>query len=226
MESQIKSAYTTPQGDQGSQRICKLSPYKHALEEKRDFNERQAYTPLVPLMRPRSHLCTTVQGSAEWRRSGQIPAFGNWDQTNELPITQYFESARQAGLIRYSTNSSGECGHQYRRGDLYASDFNKPSRNLALPRKGRMREKRGPHVKELRKQGKVCDVTEPARKQQPTMPISMYNNNNNTKISHGHKIDTVIGSKVPVKHPKAVDEDLYKIPPELLRSPKRVSFLA
>lgn len=65
----------------------------------------------------------------EWKRSGQIPAFGNWDFANEMPITQYFESARQAGLIRYSS-SSGE-SDPYIRGDhdLYAVDFKKPVRN-------------------------------------------------------------------------------------------------
>ncbi|KAL5069111.1 hypothetical protein RYX36_019998, partial [Vicia faba] len=53
-------------------------------------------------------------------RSGQIPAFGNWDIANKLPITQYFENARQAGLIHYSS-SSGET-------DLYAVDHKKPVR--------------------------------------------------------------------------------------------------
>ena len=33
-------------------------------------------------------------------RRRRIPAFGNWDYDDELPITQYFESAAQAGLIR------------------------------------------------------------------------------------------------------------------------------
>jgi len=75
-----------------------------------------------------------------------------------------------------------------------------------------MRDQRCSHSKEQRKQGKVCDVTEPARKQQPTLP-------------HCHKMDAVICPKVPLKPPKAVDEDLYKIPPELLRSAKRVGFL-
>ncbi|TYI60191.1 hypothetical protein E1A91_D10G088600v1 [Gossypium mustelinum] len=40
------------------------------------------------------------------KRSGQIPAFGDWDHANELPITQYFESAREAGLIRFSSSSA------------------------------------------------------------------------------------------------------------------------
>ncbi|KAJ6349406.1 hypothetical protein OIU77_006901 [Salix suchowensis] len=157
----------------------------------------------------------------ERRRSGQIPAFGNWDQANELPITQYFESARQAGLIRVSTthNSSGECGHPDKRGgDLYASEFSKPSRNLPHPAKTRMREKRGTHAKEQRKQGKVCDVNETARKHRQPPPTVFHKN----KISqYSHKMDTLIVSKVAAKPPKAIDEDLYKISPELLRSSKR-----
>ncbi|KAF9670201.1 hypothetical protein SADUNF_Sadunf13G0043800 [Salix dunnii] len=148
----------------------------------------------------------------EWRRSGQIPAFGNWDQANDLPITLYFESARQAGLIRHSTNSSGECGHRFMHSDLNASDFNKPSRYHVPPRKTRTREERGPHSREQRKQGKVCDVTGPARKQQPTT------------MPRCRKKDAVIPPKVHPKPPKAVDEDLYKIPPELLRSSKRKKY--
>lgn len=54
-----------------------------------------------------------------------------------MPITQYFESARQAGLLRYSS-SSGESEHPAHvrgNGDLYNVDnhFNKPSRNYAAP---------------------------------------------------------------------------------------------
>ncbi|XP_054792017.1 uncharacterized protein LOC129303064 isoform X2 [Prosopis cineraria] len=113
----------------------------------------------------------------EWKRSDQIPAFGNWDLANELPITQYFESARQAGLVRHSS-SSGES-------DLYALD----SKNHAPPKKAR--RKRSSNVKEngnmnVKKQGKVWDVREP-----------------------------------PPRRPKPVDQDLYQIPPELLRTPKR-----
>nr|KJB82497.1 hypothetical protein B456_013G198900 [Gossypium raimondii] len=40
------------------------------------------------------------------KRSGQIPAFGDWDHANEFPITQYFESAREAGLIRFNSSSA------------------------------------------------------------------------------------------------------------------------
>ncbi|XP_015901691.3 uncharacterized protein LOC107434719 [Ziziphus jujuba] len=160
------------------------------------------------------------------KRSGQIPAFGDWDYANELPITQYFESARQAGLIRYSS-SSGE-SDQYLKADLYAVDLHNPYQPYrpAVPhptRKTRGREKRGcshqqPHVKEHKKQqsvNKVFDVTEPPRKlchQQHKQP---------------HRHDTVPRPPrlTTTRPPKPVDEDLYKIPPELLRNTKRKKML-
>ncbi|KAJ8762751.1 hypothetical protein K2173_017566 [Erythroxylum novogranatense] len=156
----------------------------------------------------------------EWKRSGQIPAFGDWDHANDLPITQYFESARQAGLVaRYS--SSGECGHHYMRGgDLYAAaDFMRSSHNsIPHPRKTRLREKRETHMKEQRKQGRVCDVIEQPRKhhqQRPDPTIS----HNGKKNSNGDV--TFARPRLTVGPPKPVDEDLYRIPPELLRTSKR-----
>ncbi|KAK7397384.1 hypothetical protein VNO78_18554 [Psophocarpus tetragonolobus] len=155
--------------------------------------------------------------SEESKRSGQIPAFGNWDYANQLPITQYFESARQAGLVRYSS-SSGET-------DLYTLHFKKPLRNMppSTLKKGtrnRERERRCGMVmvdekeKEsvkmnIRKQGKVCDVTE-----QPRKPVS--------KEMHLHD---ALPRSPPPRAPKPVDEDLYKIPPELLRTTKRKKML-
>ncbi|XVF30930.1 hypothetical protein REPUB_Repub16aG0101700 [Reevesia pubescens] len=156
------------------------------------------------------------------KRSGQIPAFGDWDYANELPITQYFECARQAGLIRFSS-SSGE-SNPYVPADLYAVDLRKHSRNLAPARKvSRVREKReAAQVKEPKKGGRVCDVTEPPRKYQHQLPhhhVPANSNNNNTN-SKQLKNDVVPPKRLPVR-PKPVDEDLYKIPPELLHSTKR-----
>ncbi|XP_022719988.1 uncharacterized protein LOC111277832 isoform X2 [Durio zibethinus] len=157
------------------------------------------------------------------KRSGQIPAFGDWDYANDLPITQYFECARQAGLIRFSS-SSGESNPYNIPGDLYTVDLRKHSRNLAPARKvSRVREKKEPHVKEQKKAGRVCDVTEPPRKYQHQhphhVPISSINNNSTSS----QQLKTKVGppKRLPVRHPKPVDEDLYKIPPELLRSSKR-----
>ncbi|XP_065851756.1 uncharacterized protein [Euphorbia lathyris] len=140
----------------------------------------------------------------EWRRSGQIPAFGDWEKANEMPITQYFESARQAGLIRHSSSGDFDLYMQQQRGDDYSSRF----QDLSPPRRkaNRVRERRrmSSHGKEQRKQGKVYDVTQ----QPPKKQISMESDSS-----------TVVHTRP--KFPKPVDEDLYKIPPHLLRSSKR-----
>lgn len=72
------------------------------------------------------------------KKSGQIPAFGNWEYANELPITQYFECARQAGLIRPTSSAlchcppcvaargTGDSSPTDFADDLYATDFEKP----------------------------------------------------------------------------------------------------
>ncbi|XVF42430.1 hypothetical protein PTKIN_Ptkin01aG0362300 [Pterospermum kingtungense] len=157
------------------------------------------------------------------KRSGQIPAFGNWDYANELPITQYFECARQAGLIRFSS-SSGESNYPnyVPAGNLYTVDLRKHSRNLAPPRKqvSRVRERGAPHVKEQKKAGRVCDVTDPPRKC-PTRHVPAVSNNNDNGNTKQVQNDVVPPKRLPVRTPKPVDEDLYKIPPELLRSSKR-----
>ncbi|XP_043721854.1 uncharacterized protein LOC122669217 [Telopea speciosissima] len=131
----------------------------------------------------------------DYRRS-HIPAFGNWDYANDLPITQYFESARQAGLIRYSSEERD----LYVVDDFYGDDLKKPVKTVVCRRKAKGAERRYPtHVKEQRKQGRVCDVTEPPSSEQKPHPYSP-----------------------PPRAPKAVDEDLYKIPPDLLHNyPKR-----
>ncbi|XVF57009.1 hypothetical protein PTKIN_Ptkin06aG0168100 [Pterospermum kingtungense] len=144
------------------------------------------------------------------RSSGLIPVFGDWDYANELPITQYFECARQAGLIRFSS-SSGESNPYDIPTDLYAVDSRKHSGNLAPSRKvSRAREKQ--HVKG----GRVRDLTEPARKQQHQHPHHVAGS---TTKQVKNSVD--LPKRLPVRPPKPVDEDLYKIPPELLHSSKR-----
>jgi hypothetical protein len=62
----------------------------------------------------------------------------------------------------------------------------------------------------MRKQGKVYDVTTEHVYHHPAARKTM-----NKKVVNG-------GPLPPTRLPKPVDEDLYKIPPELLRTTKRV----
>ncbi|KAK9692035.1 hypothetical protein RND81_09G237000 [Saponaria officinalis] len=163
----------------------------------------------------------------EWRkmRGGQIPAFGNWEHVDEMPITQYFECARQAGLIRYSS-SSGECAcdrssdynYNYNYNDvavappdLYSVHYVKP---LTVPRSSQRKKREKRREKEekegSRKQGggKVYDVRVREKKEE-------------------YQYDAVLelGAQT-CRPPKAVDEDLYHIPPELLKRKRRLGFFS
>ncbi|KAL7228167.1 hypothetical protein ACSBR2_006977 [Camellia fascicularis] len=178
-----------------------------------------------------------------WKKSGQIPVFGNWENANELPITQYFECARQAvsgGLLRYSNSSSGECHcHPYVSaggggGDqLRAIDFKKyplPTTGLPPPppkKKTRVINKRYPQVKEEKNQVKkvvLCAVPEPPRKPDTSQKVQPPKHSTTTKITtsttiHNRRQPPIATATATIV--KAVDEDLYKIPPELLRKTKR-----
>ncbi|KAK4433120.1 hypothetical protein Salat_1074200 [Sesamum alatum] len=149
-----------------------------------------------------------------WRKSGQIPAFGDWDTANELPITQYFECARQAGLLRCSC--SGECGAAAGGADLYGVGFDKPlpRRVYAVPQRKTSGINKGysQSKEQQRKQVKVRDLMEQPR----------------TRPSSHSKQSTKSANLVPQKSSitvKPVDEDLYKIPSELLENSKRKKML-
>lgn len=60
-----------------------------------------------------------------------VPAFGSWDWNNDLPFTQCFESARQAGLLRYSYSEDRDL---YVTGDLYENDVVTPAM-IVVPRR-------------------------------------------------------------------------------------------
>ncbi|XP_050204686.1 uncharacterized protein LOC126654752 [Mercurialis annua] len=112
-----------------------------------------------------------------------VPAFGSWDWNNDLPFTQCFESARQAGLLRYSYSEDRDL---YVAGDLYDNDILTPAMIVVPRRRAKVRQ---PRVKEEKKQQKW-----------------------------EMKLDTSSLSSDEMNRPtpKPVDEDLYKIPPELL----------
>ncbi|GAB2218530.1 hypothetical protein Droror1_Dr00001757 [Drosera rotundifolia] len=214
-------------------------------------------------------------GGMGWkRRSGQIPAFGDWDYDNELPITQYFESAREAGLIRprrgccsMGSAYSGVCDCCDQAAaiggccDLYAADLVMakqwandqyppitPLKNKIKKKANRARENprnimhqqhqqhekmqywsnheaaSTPRTTFRKQQGgvgvarsKVFDYDATvARLASPTSSsgATMY-----VAVGAGKrdKVVDVAARRTRIAH-KAVDEDLYKIPPHLLRS--------
>lgn len=64
-------------------------------------------------------------------RRRRVPAFGSWDcDDNNLPFTQCFESARQAGLLRCSYSEDRDL---YVAGDLYENDVVTPAM-IVVPR--------------------------------------------------------------------------------------------
>lgn len=92
---------------------------------------------------------------------------------------------------------------------------------FVLQTNNRGREKRSPHVKEAKKQGKVCDVTEPPRKQQQQQQQQQQKKQKHqNQVLHKDAVTPTV--RLHPRPPKPVDEDLYKIPPELLHTSKRV----
>ncbi|XP_076920892.1 uncharacterized protein LOC143582146 [Bidens hawaiensis] len=132
-------------------------------------------------------------------RGNHIPAFGSWDCNNHLPFTQCFESARQAGFIGYGYPQDRDL---YVAGDLYENNVVTPAM-IVVPR----RRRRGP-VRGSKKESRVvCEYDYEfvyGEKESPVADHHMKNAANNVKVKT-----------------KAVDEDLYKISPELLRAPPR-----
>ncbi|KAI0492712.1 hypothetical protein KFK09_026988 [Dendrobium nobile] len=125
----------------------------------------------------------------------QIPAFGNWEYYDDIPITHYFDYVSQSGLFPpcffceddlFKVPVAMPLKYAYPYDDHCCRKVRKVS--------GAGEEKNNKKVQEQKKQAKVSNTTaaEPRR-----------------RIS-----------------PMAVDEDLYKIPPELLYpKPKRTKVL-
>ncbi|CAA7396161.1 unnamed protein product [Spirodela intermedia] len=142
-----------------------------------------------------------------------IPSFGNWEYCDDSPITQYFESASQGGMFRGGCGYAGgyfdrahlyppPLPHYYYYGqdageDLYSlppPPLQPPAAISAYPRKQAVREDGSPPPQPRRtRQAKVFDCELAAAQES----IRQH------------------------RAAKAVDEDLYKIPPELLYRKQR-----
>ncbi|CAF1888263.1 unnamed protein product [Brassica napus] len=141
------------------------------------------------------------------KKSGQIPRFGEWEEANEMPITQYFENPRQAGLLRhhhhsissYTTTSSSSSSSSS--AEALKHGFHHPRQRHLHP----SRQTAGTNERR-RPQRRVRDVSAQTDKYYVDVTGVKQHQNNVASAS---------------RPPKPVDEDLYKIPPELLYSSRR-----
>ncbi|KAK8674343.1 hypothetical protein V6N13_112635 [Hibiscus sabdariffa] len=127
----------------------------------------------------------------DYYRRNRVPAFGSWDWNNDLPFTQCFESARQTGLLRYSYSEDRDL--YVAAGNFYENDVVTPAM-IVVPRK--RTKVQGSHVKQSRKQSWEASHVKQAA------------------VSAAAAEASPIPKAKP--RPKPVDEDLYKISPDLL----------
>ncbi|PWA55378.1 hypothetical protein CTI12_AA397890 [Artemisia annua] len=139
-------------------------------------------------------LYVTCLNSQHYTRS-HIPAFGSWDCNDDLPFTQCFESARQAGLIRCSYSGDRDL---YVAGDLYENNIVTPAIIVAPRRRGCPKKTK-----------KDVWIAYDYDAKEPPSPVSVATQPSPPRPRTTH-----------VK-PKPVDEDLYKISPELLHAKPR-----
>ncbi|KAK7339061.1 hypothetical protein VNO77_19704 [Canavalia gladiata] len=87
-------------------------------------------------------------------KKNHVPAFGSWDWNENLPFTQCFESATQAGLLRCSYSES-EDRDLYVTGDLYENDVVTPAMIVVPRTRAKVRDQ---HEKERKMKNWVSDV--------------------------------------------------------------------
>ncbi|KAK1356272.1 methyl-CpG-binding protein 2-like [Heracleum sosnowskyi] len=144
-------------------------------------------------------------------RSGKIPAFGNWDQVKELPITQYFENARQAGLktTNASNHNSRQLNNVAAQNNMYISPHfpgNNKKRNTTI--------KTYTHFQKCEKKVGKISYAGGMHKQNQLQNQNITTATGVASASH-RKLLPII---------KPVDEDLYKIPSEILHNSNRKKF--
>ncbi|MED6197998.1 hypothetical protein PIB30_061995 [Stylosanthes scabra] len=120
-------------------------------------------------------------------KRNHVPAFGSWDWNDNLPFTECFESAREAGFLQYSYSDhhSDDVGDLYVTGDLYDNHVVTPAM-IVVPRTTK---------------AKVGDQNEKERRKK-----NCVRSDN----------ETLSPTTMKRPNPKPVDEDLYKISPALL----------
>uniref|UniRef100_A0A7N0U6J7 Uncharacterized protein n=1 Tax=Kalanchoe fedtschenkoi TaxID=63787 RepID=A0A7N0U6J7_KALFE len=131
--------------------------------------------------------------------SGTIPPFGSWGYADELSYTHYFSCAAEAaaGFNFYSPYRAP--------GDLYAVDFSPCDDTPSKKKKVVGKEHRKQKVR------KEYNNAGHHKQQQPQKPSLM-------RQPRTKKFDSERQGEAKCK---PVDEDLYKIPPELIHAYKR-----
>ncbi|CAJ1778382.1 unnamed protein product [Sphenostylis stenocarpa] len=115
-------------------------------------------------------------------KKNQVPAFGSWDWNDNLPFTQCFETARQAGLLRCSYSESEE-RDLYVTGDLYENNVVTPAMIVVPRRRTRMLDQ---HEKETKLKNWMSDVdSEPPSPTPLPRPTSKPVDEDLYKISPG-----------------------------------------
>ncbi|XP_071742441.1 uncharacterized protein [Rutidosis leptorrhynchoides] len=133
-------------------------------------------------------------------RGNYIPPFGSWDCNNHLQFSQCFESATKGGFIGYGFGYPQD-RDLYVAGDLYENNVATPAM-IVVPR----RRRKAPVSERKKESWVVCNYDYDFVHGGKVAPAPEEYNRNHVNVN--------------VK-PKAVDEDLYKISPELLRVPPR-----
>ncbi|CAL4892530.1 unnamed protein product [Urochloa decumbens] len=132
------------------------------------------------------------------RRWQQIPVFGEWNQLQceaELPMTQYFESAMQAGLV---ARPGHHCYHDAAAGEVVL--FRSSSSSGSPPPHKPAKKVRSSGMESGQQQEQVHAVSSRRRQQGPLA------------VADGGPR----AARRPCRVVRSVDEDLYKVHPDLI----------
>ncbi|KAG0513616.1 hypothetical protein BDA96_10G117400 [Sorghum bicolor] len=139
----------------------------------------------------------------------QIPAFGMWNYCNDLSITQYFDSAMQARLMKRCWNRRGSDAAAAAAAVVVGEKAGVAcgDEQLVLFRTPSFQRKPAAQIKVIRREvEKHCD-------------------GNESQDGGGVQADEVVAYSVKRKViiSKAVDEDLYKVPqPPMYQKPRKM----
>ncbi|ESQ32459.1 hypothetical protein EUTSA_v10005044mg [Eutrema salsugineum] len=134
-------------------------------------------------------------GGGEYYRRGHVPAFGSWDWNDAVPFTQCFDTAttqQPSSILHYASYPQDR--DLYLAGDLYDNHHLVAPAVILLPRR----------------RAKVAQ--EPKR----TVSKDQHNFKMESREENAPRSCPTPVVRRRTKAPKPVDEDLYKVSPQLL----------